>query len=204
MPPAGPSACPVCVSWSSDPSITYAVTGSSDYGKWGRERVVVVLSGPGPCYGVTSAQSTVACRPALSREALSKPCLCSSWQLPTHLDPTEAELRKGGRGPAHRRLWAGEAESATRPVVRPIRPDEAWLPRWGGQTPSLRVSRTEAGKGEGDVDGTSLCTHEVRVEGLHVGVTGRAARQGPDLGLVLERGSHLQGIKGIIRSNFRD
>lgn len=33
--------------------------------------------------------------------------------------------------------------------------------------------------------------HDVRVEGLHVGLAGGAAREGPDLGFMLESSSHL-------------
>lgn len=47
-------------------------------------------------------------------------------------------------------------------------------------------------------------THDVRVEGLHVGLAGGAAREGPDLGFMLESSSHLQRQNGrLIRSNFR-
>lgn len=33
--------------------------------------------------------------------------------------------------------------------------------------------------------------HNVRAEGLHVGLAAGAAREGPDLGFMLESGSHL-------------
>lgn len=47
-------------------------------------------------------------------------------------------------------------------------------------------------------------THNVRAEGLHVGLTAGAAREGPDLGFMLESGSHLQRQNGRLNgSNFR-
>ena len=50
----------------------------------------------------------------------------------------------------------------------------------------------------------TTCTHNVRAEGLHVGLAAGTAREGPYLGFMLESRSHLQKQNGRLNgSNFR-